>query len=84
MVDPETAGQCTGQMDKNGKLIFEGDVVQGNLFDLRLPTRGVVIYDDKHGCWASKNEGGITLLFKIASKEVIGNVTDNHEFMDPK
>ena len=27
-INPATIGQCTGLTDKNGKLIFEGDIVQ--------------------------------------------------------
>lgn len=31
-IDSSTLGECTGLRDKNGKLIFEGDIVQYNAF----------------------------------------------------
>lgn len=44
-VIPETVGQCTGVPDKNGKLMFEGDVVNA-LFDFGMPIKSVCGFKD--------------------------------------
>lgn len=63
----------TGWEDKNGKSVYEGDTIEGNLFDRRLPIAGDVVYDEKHAQYALKNQAGLTPLYKIAEIVVIGN-----------
>lgn len=65
--------QCTGLKDKNNDLIFENDVIQGDLFDSRLPTMGRIAMDDS-GCWSSQNEAGHTHLYKINNIDIVGNI----------
>lgn len=36
-VDPDTLGECTGLTDKNGKLVFEGDIVR-QTFEKTIPS----------------------------------------------
>ena len=84
-VIPETVGQYTGLTDKNGRKIFEGDIVEGNseYFTYTHPY-GKVVYDGGQylisfddvledieclGAWAN-------------DVEIIGNIYDNPELLE--
>ena len=86
LVDPTTVGQFTGLTDKNGKKIFEGDIIE--CWSEGVKARGTVqqnrgglwiIYPawQKHIMWGlCPNEDGLTDV------EVIGNIHDNPELVE--
>lgn len=84
-VEPSTVCQCTGLTDKNGKKIFEGDILR-HADETILKT---VWNDRKYGFAAQCVKGSVLLKdckwglgeFESDEVEVIGNVFDNPELL---
>ena len=77
-VDPSTICQCTGLKDKNGKLIWENDIVKIN---------GVVyicFWNESNFEWGFKNNAEDFGVAYVSSDEinVIGSVIDNPELLE--
>ena len=76
-VDPETIGQYTGLKDKNGKKIFEGDIVRNP----ETSDVGEIYFDTNTATFAIKFASFIVNFFDYNNSdvEVIGNIYDNPE-----
>jgi uncharacterized phage protein (TIGR01671 family) len=86
-VKPETVGQFTGLTDKNGKQIFEGDILKFHKFKGEPDWLGFVRYDISmfviEGEQPVDNGGFEVQLCSIDRKrcEIIGNIHDNPELL---
>ena len=76
---PETVGQFTGLTDKNGKKIFEHDIV-------RIAVCGtydnyVISYDKENARFVVGDTGFLFWSYISEEIEVIGNIFDNPELL---
>lgn len=72
-IAPETVGQFTGLLDKNGREIYEADIVVS-----KYSNPGEVVFSDGQFC---VNYNGYCALIPSDAYETIGNIHDNPELL---
>lgn len=83
-VDPSTIGQYTGLTDKNGKKIFEGNIVKGFYKPTDKLVCGSVKYENHLARMLILNRGVCAGLSHCHHVEVIGNIHDDPELLEGK
>ncbi len=79
-IDPETVGQFTGLFDKNGKEIYEGDIVK--LTQLHYEVTGKIAYiNTEFALYVPEEDTTYDFFPSDRTSEVIGNIHDNPELL---
>lgn len=78
-VDPSTVGQYTGLTDKNGRKIFEGDIVK--MRTSGLSGQGEIVFKDGSFGVDDKKRKRFYCMYHDAVYRVDGNIHDNPELL---
>lgn len=86
-VIPETVGQFTGLIDKSGKKIFEGDIVEFTNKFTHKKGRAEIVFEAFKWKYSGCYYGGNPIVWLCIDDtsveyEVIGNIHDNPELLE--
>lgn len=95
-VDPTTICQCTSLKDKNGKLIWENDIVKDIFSDTCAPIKygsyqncfdstkaeHIGFYVDWSGKYTKRYRKDLGYWINMVNAEIIGNIFDNPELLE--
>ena len=88
-VAPATVGQFTGLLDKNGKEIYEGDIVVygshcKHIVEFKHGMFGYTLMDGWFVGYGGNSNFTFNPLDKSNEHEIIGNIRDNPELLNEK
>jgi hypothetical protein len=83
LIIPETFGQYTGAKDRNGRRIFEGDIVKTFLYtdDDNKNVYANCLTKYKATGFGLRYKGGWVYFYQPGGLEVIGNIHDTPELL---
>ena len=80
VVYTDTVGQYTGLTDKNGKKIFEGDIIKADNWLHQNMKIYTIVFEDS-GFYAKHKDEDCWNFDHLENIEIIGNIYDNPELL---